>query len=101
MILPPVHIRTFFAGLLLFVLCSCDARLFVGDSRDIGGGYRLKRSGNPVQFALITPHENGGLIIDEIGWSTLMTGGGTPASSRVDWVAVYARPVPRQATARR
>jgi len=39
--------------------------------------------------------------VDEIGWSTLMTGGGTPASSRVDWVAVYARPVPRQATARR
>jgi hypothetical protein len=69
MILPPVHIRAFFAGLLLIVLCSCDSRLFVGDSRDIGGGYRLKRSGNPVQFALITPHENGGLIIDEIGWS--------------------------------
>jgi len=34
--------------------------------------------------------------VDEIGWSTLMTGGGTPASSRVDWIAVYARPVPRE-----
>ena len=34
--------------------------------------------------------------VDEIGWSTLMTGGGTPASSRVDWIAVYARAVPRQ-----
>jgi len=33
--------------------------------------------------------------VDEIGWSTLMTGGGTPASSRVDWIAVYARAVPR------
>jgi len=33
--------------------------------------------------------------VDEIGWSTLMTGGGTPASSRVDWIAVYGRAVPR------
>jgi hypothetical protein len=50
------------------VLCSCDSGLFGIDSRDIGGGYRLKRSGSPNQFALITPHENGGLIVDEIGW---------------------------------
>ena len=34
--------------------------------------------------------------VDEIGWSTLMTGGGTPASSRVDWIEVYALAVPRQ-----
>jgi hypothetical protein len=47
---------------------SCDNGLFGIDSRDIGGGYRLKRGGNPNQFALITPHENGGLIVDEIGW---------------------------------
>lgn len=33
--------------------------------------------------------------VDEIGWSTLMTGGGTPASSRVDWITVYGRAVPR------
>jgi hypothetical protein len=39
--------------------------------------------------------------VDEIGWSTLMTGGGTPASSRVDWIEVYARAVPRQPTSRR
>jgi len=39
--------------------------------------------------------------VDEIGWSTLMTGGNTPACSRVDWIAVYARPVPREASARR
>ena len=62
--------RALLAGLILFlfVLCSCDAHFFVGDVRDIGGGYRIKRSGQPLQFALITPHENGGLIIDEIGW---------------------------------
>ena len=34
--------------------------------------------------------------VDEIGWTTLMTGGGTPASSRVDWIAVYGRAVPRE-----
>src|SRR5262245_20978539 len=34
--------------------------------------------------------------VDEIGWSTMVTGGGTPASSRVDWIAVYARAVPRE-----
>jgi hypothetical protein len=38
--------------------------------------------------------------VDEIGWSTLMTGGGTPASSRVDWIAVYGRAVPRKSAAR-
>jgi hypothetical protein len=38
--------------------------------------------------------------VDEIGWSTLMTGGGTPASSRVDWIAVYARAVPREPASR-
>jgi hypothetical protein len=39
--------------------------------------------------------------IDEIGWSTLMPGGNSDASSRVDWIAVYGRPVPRNSTARR
>jgi hypothetical protein len=39
--------------------------------------------------------------VDEIGWSTLMTGGNTPASSRVDWIALAARAVPREASARR
>lgn len=34
--------------------------------------------------------------VDEIGWTTLMTGGGTPASSRVDWIELYGRAVPRQ-----
>jgi hypothetical protein len=31
----------------------------------------------------------------EVGWTDLMAGGGTPASSRVDWIEVYARVVPR------
>ncbi len=39
--------------------------------------------------------------VDEIGWSTLMTGGNTPASSRVDWIAISARAVPRETSARR
>lgn len=34
--------------------------------------------------------------VDEIGWTDLMAGGGTPASSRVDWIEVYASPVARK-----
>jgi hypothetical protein len=48
-------------------LCSCD-KLFGPDVREIAGGYRLKRAGNPGQLSLIAPNEGGGLIIDEIGW---------------------------------
>ncbi|MBV9085249.1 MAG: hypothetical protein JOZ62_21440 [Acidobacteriaceae bacterium] len=33
--------------------------------------------------------------VDEIGWTDLMTGGGTPASSRVDWIEVYGWAVKR------
>lgn len=33
--------------------------------------------------------------VDEIGWTTLMTGGNTPASSRMDWIEVYGKAVPR------
>jgi hypothetical protein len=49
-------------------LSSCDTKLFGPDSREIAGGYRLKRVGNPNQFALTIPYQSGGLIIDEIGW---------------------------------
>ena len=57
------------AFLALFVcLCSCEANLFGPDSREIAGGYRLKRIGTSSQFAFLTPHDTGGLIIDEIGW---------------------------------
>jgi hypothetical protein len=48
--------------------CSCEANLFGPESREIGGGYRLKRVDNHNRFALIIPNESGGLIIDEIGW---------------------------------
>lgn len=34
--------------------------------------------------------------VDEIGWTDLMAGGGTPASSRLDWIEVYANAVPRK-----
>jgi hypothetical protein len=33
--------------------------------------------------------------VEEIGWTDLMPGGGTPASSRVDWIEVYARAAAR------
>ena len=33
--------------------------------------------------------------VDEIGWTDLTTGGGTPASSRVDWIEVYGKSVTR------
>ena len=33
--------------------------------------------------------------VDEIGWTDLMTGGGTPASTRVDWIEVYGQQVKR------
>ena len=33
--------------------------------------------------------------VDEIGCTDLMAGGRTPASSRLDWIEVYARGVPR------
>ena len=57
------------AFVALFVcLCSCGSSLFSPDTRQIAGGYRLKRAGNPSQFSLIAPYESGGLIIDEIAW---------------------------------
>jgi len=34
--------------------------------------------------------------VDEIGWTELAPGGGTPASSRVDWIEVYGRRVARK-----
>jgi hypothetical protein len=49
-------------------LCSCEANLFGPESREIAGGYRLKRADNPNQLALTIPNESDGVIIDEIGW---------------------------------
>jgi hypothetical protein len=34
--------------------------------------------------------------VEEIGCTDLMAGGRTPASSRLDWIEVYAKPVPRR-----
>ncbi len=34
--------------------------------------------------------------VDEIGWTDLMVGGNSPASSRVDWIEVYGQPVSRE-----
>jgi hypothetical protein len=57
------------AFLTVFVcFCSCEANLFGPELREIGAGYRLKRTDNHNRFALIIPSESGGLIIDEIGW---------------------------------
>jgi hypothetical protein len=33
--------------------------------------------------------------VEEIGWTELAYGGNTPASSRVDWIEVYGKPVKR------
>ena len=52
----------------IVLLCSCDSNFFGRDSKEIAGGYHLKRADNPSQFVLTIPNENGGLIIDEIGW---------------------------------
>jgi len=55
--------------LALFVcLCSCKWDPFGSDSKEIAHGYRLKRIGNPGQFALLAPYDTGGIIVDEIGW---------------------------------
>ncbi len=35
--------------------------------------------------------------VDEVGWTDLMVGGGTPACTRIDWIEVWGRPVKRPA----
>jgi hypothetical protein len=49
-------------------LCSCDSKLFGPDSRELAGGYGLKRVDDSNQIALRIPNRSGGIIIDEIGW---------------------------------
>ena len=53
---------------LLVCFCSCEGDLFDSNSKQIAHGYRLKRIGNPSQFAFLAPYDTGGLIVDEIGW---------------------------------
>jgi hypothetical protein len=58
--------------ILLAFLCSCDVDLFGLDQKQIAKGYRLCRvEGRPEgeTFALLLPREDGGTVIDEIGWS--------------------------------
>ena len=38
--------------------------------------------------------------VEEVGFTDLMSGGGTPASSRLDWIEVYGRAVPREGSTR-
>jgi hypothetical protein len=52
----------------VFCLCACDLDLVGVDLKEIASGYRLKRADDPSQFALLTPREKGGAIINEIGW---------------------------------
>jgi hypothetical protein len=49
-------------------LSSCDANFFGPDSRELAGGYGLKRVDDSNQIALTIPNRSGGIIIDEIGW---------------------------------
>ena len=51
----------------LVCLCSCD-KLKGPESRQLAGGYRLKRVRGSNELSLIIPQRSGGLIIDEIGW---------------------------------
>lgn len=63
------HARSHIPFVAIFLwLCSCDANFFGPDSREIAGGYRLKRAGDSNQVALAIPNQNGSRIIDEIGW---------------------------------
>ena len=48
----------------LFCFFSCDSANF----KEIAGGYRLKRVKEPPQFVFCLPRQDGGAIIDEIGW---------------------------------
>lgn len=50
-------------------LWSCDFNLFGPETKEIAGGYRLKKSSTSNEFALTIPYQSGGLIINEIGWS--------------------------------
>jgi hypothetical protein len=60
------YVIAFLAG--LFCLCACDLDLFDSNFKEIAGGYRLKRVKGSQQFVFCLPRENGGAIIDEIGW---------------------------------
>jgi hypothetical protein len=60
-----------FCGFTIFLMlacfCSCE-RLSGVESRELAGGYRLKRVHGSNDLALIIPNQTGGLIVDEVGW---------------------------------
>lgn len=56
---------TIFASVVCFAACD---NLKGPESRQLAGGYRLKRVRGSNELALIIPQRSGGLIIDEIGW---------------------------------
>ena len=68
-------------------LWSCGGDLFDSSSKEIAHGYRLKRTGDPSQFALLAPYDTGGIIIDEIGWRKpfiIARAGGSEYWDRID-----------------
>ncbi len=52
----------------LAAFSSCDANLFGPDTRELAGGYGLKRVDDSKEIALTVPNKSGGIVIDEIGW---------------------------------
>ena len=78
--------RVVFLALFVF-LWSCEGHLFDSGSKEIAHGYRLKRIGNPSQFALVAPYDTGGIIIDEIGWRKpfiIVRAAGSQSWDRID-----------------
>ena len=72
---------------VLVCFCSCEGDLFNFNSKQIAHGYRLKRIGDPSQFAFLAPYDTGGLIIDEVGWRKpfiLVRGSGSEYWDRID-----------------
>jgi len=92
---------------LRIILKLADGKWMISDqSDDESTDWRVReffvpdlrwRAFNPVKVAegkWITAPDLG--KVDEVGWTDLMAGGGTPASSRLDWIEVYAKAVPRK-----
>jgi hypothetical protein len=62
-----IIISRVFIFVVMFAICSCE-KLAGPESREVAGGYRLKRVRGSNDYALIVPHGTGGMIVDEIGW---------------------------------
>ena len=62
-----IIISRIFIVAVMFAICSCE-KLAGPESREVAGGYRLKRVRGSNSYALIVPHGTGGMIVDEIGW---------------------------------